>query len=281
MVKKIYVGNALRHIAIALTMLFTIGPLLWAVLISITPERDLSDLNVRWIPSALTGENYAQVLGSSSTSESYQLALINSLIVAGTTTALALVVGSLGAYAFARLRFPMKDSVSVLFLITQMIPAIAIALPIYIIFRNMGLLDTRLSLILANLSFTLPFTIWVMRSFFTTIPKELEEAGFIDGLGRLGALIRIVLPLSAPGLFATGVFAFLNTWNEFTISLVLTGSDQSKTMPVAINEFLGRFSIDYGVMSASGIIGLLPPVVLALLFQRYLVEGLTSGSIKG
>ncbi|AJY75560.1 carbohydrate ABC transporter permease [Paenibacillus beijingensis] len=274
-------NRILLYIGVIVVICFTVAPLLWAFVVSVSPATELSTLARQWLPRQMTFDNYVQVLSLSDNADTFKNSLLNSFIVAGSTTFLALIFGSFGAYAFARLRFRFKDRLSVIFLFTQMVPSIAIALPLYLIFKNIGLLDTKTSLTLANLSFTLPFIIWMMRAFFGSIPKELEEAAFIDGLGRFGALFRIILPISAPGLFAIGVFAYLNTWNEFNTALVLTGSDQSKTMPVVINEFLGRFSVDYGLMASSGIIGLLPPVLLALVFQRYLVDGMTSGAVKG
>ncbi|NGM84634.1 carbohydrate ABC transporter permease [Paenibacillus sp. 7124] len=266
---------------VVLVMIFTLSPLIWAFIISLSPGKELGSLARQWLPDSFTLMNYKQVLSLSDNAASFKNSLLNSLIVASVTTLFSLIFGSLGAYAFARLRFRMKDRLAVIFLITQMVPSIAIALPMYLIFNRIGLLDTKSALVLANLSFTLPFIIWMMRAFFESIPKELEESAFVDGLGRFGALLRIILPISAPGLFAIGVFAYLNTWNEFNTALVLTGSSQSKTMPVVINEFLGRFSVDYGLMAASGIIGLLPPVLLTLFFQRYLVDGMTAGAVKG
>lgn len=273
--------RALMYAGIVLVMCFTVAPLLWALIVSVSPATELTTLARQWLPRKMTFDNYMQVLSLSDNADTFKASLLNSFIVAGSTTVFSLIFGSFGAYAFARLRFKFKDRLSVLFLFTQMVPSIAIALPLYLIFKQIGLLDTKTSLTLANLSFTLPFVIWMMRAFFESIPKELEESAFIDGLGRFGALFRIIMPISAPGLFAIGVFAYLNTWNEFNTALVLTGSEQSKTMPVVINEFLGRFSVDYGLMASSGIIGLLPPVLLALVFQRYLVEGMTAGAVKG
>lgn len=274
-------SRILLYIGVLLMILFTVAPLLWAFIVSISPARELSSLAANWFPAHPSLDNYVKVLSKSENADSFKTSLFNSFVVSGFSTVFSLIFGSLGAYAFARLQFPFKNRLSVMFLFTQMVPSIAIALPLYLIFKSMGLLDSKTALTLANLSFTVPFIIWMMRAFFQTIPKELEEAAFIDGLGRFAALFRIILPISAPGLFATGVFSYLNAWNEFSTALVLAGSNQSKTMPVVINEFLGRFSVDYGLMAASGIIGLLPPVLLALVFQRYLVDGLTAGAVKG
>ncbi len=271
----------LMYAALVVIMFFTLAPFLWTVISSISPLKQLISVPLRWFPQEPDFGNYIKIFTSGGVFETFRTAIYNSLVVAISVTSVCLLFGSFGAYAFARLNFPLRDRIVVLFLFTQLIPGIAIALPTYIIFKNLQLLDTKLALILIHITFTLPFVIWVMRGFFQSIPKELEDASLIDGTSRFGALFRVILPVSTPGLFATGVFAFLGSWNEFGMALVLTGSPQSKTLPVAITEFLGRFTIDFGLMNAGGVIALLPPILLSLFFQRYLLDGLTSGAIKG
>lgn len=273
-------GKAGTYAAVLAVMIFTMAPFIWVCITSISTNKEITSVPVHWFPDAPTMQNYAKVLFTKSNVSGYFASLSNSLIVATVTTAVCLLFGSLGAYAFARLKFPFRDKFIIFVLFTQMIPGIAVLIPIYIIFRGIGLLDTKTALILSQIAFILPFIIWVMRSFFYSIPKELEDAAFMDGLGRFGTLFRIILPVSTPGLFATGVFAFLNSWNDFLTPLILTSTDQAKTMPVAINEFLGRFSVDYGLLSAAGIVGLLPPILISLIFQRFLIEGLTAGAVK-
>lgn len=273
-------GKAGTYAAVLAVMIFTMAPFIWVCITSISTNKEITSIPVHWFPDAPTMQNYAKVLFTKSNVSGYFTSLSNSVVVAVVTTAVCLLFGSLGAYAFARLNFPFRDKFIVFVLFTQMIPGIAVLIPIYIIFRGVGLLDTKTALILSQIAFILPFIIWVMRSFFYSIPKELEDAAFMDGLGRFGTLFRIILPVSTPGLFATGVFAFLNSWNDFLTPLILTSTDQAKTMPVAINEFLGRFSVDYGLLSAAGIVGLLPPILISLIFQRFLIEGLTAGAVK-
>ncbi|WP_052487282.1 carbohydrate ABC transporter permease [Gordoniibacillus kamchatkensis] len=261
-------------------MIFTIAPFLWILITSISTNKQITGSPFSWFPKEPTLQNYAKVFTDQTNISGYVDSLLNSLIVASVTTFVCLLFGALGAYAFARLQFKFREYFILFILFTQMIPGIAVLIPIYIIFKNIGMLDTKSSLIMTQISFILPFIIWVMRSFFYTVPKELEDAAFIDGLGRFGALFRIILPISTPGLFATGVFAFLNSWNDFLTPLVLTSTTQAKTMPVAINEFLGRFSVDYGLLTAAGVVGLLPPILISLLFQRFLIDGLTAGAVK-
>jgi len=165
-------------------------------------------------------------------------------------------------------------------LATQMIPAVGIIIPIYVIMMNLHLLDTHLGLFVTYSSFVLPLMIWIMMGYFQTIPIDIEDAARIDGCSRLGALVRVVLPLAAPGLAATGIFAFIVAWNEFFFALILTET-ATKTLPVLISEFSTKFGADYVMMSTGGILASLPPVILALTFQRFIIKGLTGGAIKG
>ncbi|MFC5402210.1 carbohydrate ABC transporter permease [Cohnella soli] len=270
----------MMYAGLALLMAFTLAPFLSTLTTSLSTNQDIISGANRFFPTHATFANFNKAIMGQAALSGFVSSMINSLIVAAVTTILCLLFGALGAYAFARLNFRFRDSFVLLVLVTQMIPGIAVLIPIYVIFRQMGLLDTKTSIIMAQMAFNLPFIIWIMRSFFSSIPKDLEEAAFIDGLGRFGALFRIILPISTPGLFATGVFAFMNSWNDFLTPLVLTSSQVAKTMPVAINEFLGRFTVDYGLLAAAGFIGIIPPILIILFFQRYLIEGLTAGAVK-
>jgi len=156
-----------------------------------------------------------------------------------------------------------------------------ILVPVYTIIRDLKLMDTLQGLIIIYSALIMPFAVWIMRGYFLTIPRDLEDAARIDGCTRIGALIRVVIPLSAPGLVATSLFCFLLSWEEFLFALIFTSSPAAKTIPVAIAEFTGRHAIDYGMMATGGVIAAIPPVLIALLFQRYLVSGLTSGAVKG
>ena len=205
---------------------------------------------------------------------------MNSMLIGSAVTVLCLFVGSLAAYAFARLDMPFGDKLIFLLLFTQMIPGIAIMIPLYLLVSKINMLDRRTTLVVVYCSFSLPFVIWMMRGYFQTIPSELEDAAMMDGCSRLGALFKVVIPLSTPGLFATGIFTFLAAWNEFLLALVMTQSLASKTMPVALAEFIGRFRVDYGLMCTVGVIACVPPILVALIFQRHLIEGLTAGAVK-
>jgi multiple sugar transport system permease protein len=201
--------------------------------------------------------------------------------VAGGTVLVSLGVGILGGYALARLRFPLRRATLLSFLVTYMLPPIALIIPLYLLMSRFGLLDTKVGLILVYCSLATPFALWNLSNFFGSLPPELEEAARVDGCSRLGALVRVVLPLSRPGILATGLYAFLLCWDEFLYALIFTSTEQAKTIPVAIAEFTGRNAVDFGLIAAGGILASLPPVVLSVAFQRYLIGGLAAGGVKG
>jgi multiple sugar transport system permease protein len=269
--------------ALAVMALF-LAPIAWLFISSITPLTQLLTVPLKWIPERPTFEYYRDIItaapNAETTASNFKVAIGNSLLVGGSVTTVCLVLGSLAAYAFARLDMPFGDRLIFLLLFTQMIPGIAIIVPLYMVASRLGMLDRRITLVIIYCSFGLPFVIWMMRGYFQTIPRELEDAAMIDGCSRVGALFRVVMPLSRPGLFATGIFSFLTAWNEFMLALVMTQSLASKTMPVALAEFIGRFRVDYGLMCTVGVIACLPPILIALVFQRHLIEGLTAGAVK-
>lgn len=259
-----------------------IAPPLWLFISSISTQNELLSVPVHWIPQEPTFERYRQVIfatGSESAAV-FRRSMLNSLIIAAAVTTICVVVGSLAAYSFARMRFAGQGPLVYVMLFSYMLPPIMILVPLYTIMRDLRLLDTIWGLIIVYSALIMPFAVWIMRGYFQTIPKELEEAAMIDGSTRLGALLRVVAPLSAPGLAATALFCFLLSWEEFLLALIFTSSPAAKTIPVAIAEFTGRHAIDYGMMATGGIVAAIPPVLIALLFQRYLVSGLTSGAVK-
>ena len=212
--------------------------------------------------------------------ERFVSALINSLLVSSITTLVCIAAGSAAAYALVRLPVPGKQHFLVGMLGAQMLPIIVIIIPLYLLMQATRLVDTRQGLILLYSGFMLPTVIWIMYSYFQTIPAELEEAAMIDGCSRAGTLLRIVMPLSGPGIVAVAAFTFLSSWNEFFIALIVTAS-RAKTITVIVTEFATQFGIDYGLMTTGGVIGSIPPLILAFLLQRYIVQGLTAGAMKG
>ncbi len=260
-----------------------LAPIVWMFFTSIMYHKDLSAHPLSLVPRDVTFERYRQIFQNMNSSDAafiFRRALYNSAIVAICVTALSLVIGSLAAYAFARLRFRGRDELMLLTLFTYMLPPVALVIPMYKMFKAAGLLDSKLGLIILYLSFIIPFIIWVMQGFFGGISKAYEEAAEIDGATRFQTLIYIFVPMARPGAIATGILAFLMSWDEFFLSLIFTSSLVSKTMTVAIAEFNGKFTIDYGMISAAGVIGSLIPVIITLVFQKYIVMGMTAGGVK-
>ena len=276
-------NSILLHLAALVVSVIILLPFGWMVIASVTPQRVLISTPLQWIPDTLDWSRYELILrgGADSVGATFRAALANTTIVAVGTVAVSMVVGILGAYAFARLRFRFRQAVLILFLATYMLPQIALLIPLYLILNSLGLLDTVTGLIIVDCSLVIPFVLWILSNYFLTIPEELEEAARIDGASRLGALFRVVLPAARPGIFAAIMFAFLLAWDEFMYALIFTSSNAAKTLPVAISEFAGRYTTDFGLVAAGGILAAIPPIVVALIFQRYVVSGMAAGAVKG
>lgn len=272
------------YIAALLVAFFVLAPPLWLVISSISTQSELLSAPVHWIPEKPTFERYLRVLLPSydvrGAEANFRLALLNSVIISTATMLITVSIGSLAAYAFTRLRMRAKGFIMYIILLVYLLPPIAIIIPLYQVISAMRLLDTRMPLIVLYSGILTPFVIWLLRSYFQSIPRELEEAAEIDGCTPLAAFVRIILPLASPGLAATALFSFLMAWEEFFFAFILT-SRTAKTVPVAIAEFTGRHSVDFGMMATGGVLAAIPPVLIALLFQRYLVGGLTAGAVKG
>lgn len=261
-----------------------LAPFAWLLISSVAKPVDLLAKPLSFIPGAISLDRYAALtfgVHPDSAAEGFRAATANSLLVATTVTAVALLVGIPAAYAFARLRFRGRGWLILVFMATYMLPPIALVIPLYQIMSGFGWLDRPIALIVIYSSFVTPFVIWLMRGYFESVSPELDDAARVDGCTRLGALVRVLLPVSAPGIVSTGLLAFLLAWDEFFYALVMTQTNAAKTLPVALNDFIGRHGIDFGMLAAGGVIAALPPVLIAFVFQRYLVAGLTAGGVKG
>ncbi|TFD07648.1 MULTISPECIES: carbohydrate ABC transporter permease [unclassified Cryobacterium] len=276
-------NSFLVHVAAVVTSVVILAPFLWMVMASITPQRILITTPLQWIPDELDLSRYTQIFtgGSEGVGATFRAAMMNSIIVAVGTVTISMIVGILGAYAFARLKFRFRRAILTTFLASYMLPQIALLIPLYLILNSVGLLNTKTGLILVDCAIVIPFVLWVLSNYFMTIPEELEEAARIDGTTRLGALFWVILPAAKPGLFAAIMFAFLLAWDEFMYALIFTSSDVAKTLPVALSEFAGRYTTDFGLVAAGGILAALPPLIVAVIFQRYVVSGMASGAVKG
>ncbi len=280
--------NWILFYALVLVLVFAVlAPFVWMVISSISPQVELTKRPPHWIPEEPTLRRFrALIFGAGEgqsmpvATERFVSALANSLLVSSTTTLVCIAAGSAAAYALVRLPVPGKQHFLVGMLGAQMLPIIVIIIPLYLLMQAAHLVDTRQGLILLYSGFMLPTVIWIMYSYFQTIPVELEEAAMIDGCSRVGTLLKIVMPLSGPGIVAVAAFTFLSSWNEFFIALIITAS-RAKTITVIVTEFATQFGIDYGLMTTGGVIGSIPPLILAFLLQRYIVQGLTAGAMKG
>ncbi|MDQ1571432.1 MAG: multiple sugar transport system permease protein [Actinomycetota bacterium] len=276
-------NSILIHIAAWVVAIVILAPFGWMVVASITPQRVLITTPLQWIPDSWDFSRYVTIFsgGSDGVGTTFRAAMGNSIVVAVGTVLISMVVGILGAYAFARLRFRFRRAVLILFLATYMLPQIALLIPLYLILNSLELLDTTTGLIFVDCALVIPFVLWILSNYFMTIPDELEEAARIDGTTRMGALFYVVLPAARPGIFAAIMFAFLLAWDEFMYALIFTSSDAAKTLPVAISEFAGRYTTDFGLVAAGGILAALPPIIVAIIFQRYVVSGMAAGAVKG
>lgn len=279
--KRIFV-----NIAAVFLMIYIILPFIWLFISSISPKVELIATPPHWIPENPSFNNYLKLLGlqeaSLSTGEipPFNTAMRNSIVVALSSTGLSVLIGIFAAYAFARLEFRGKNAMLISVIALRMLPEIALVLPLYMIMQELNMSDSKVFLTLVYMSFVLPFVIWILRSYFESIPVTLEEAALIDGANRWTIIWKIVFPLALPGIITTCIFCLLTCWDEFLFSLIFTTSYNAKTVTVAISEFTTRHMIDYGLMMAGGMLASLPPILFALVLQKYVVNGLTEGSVK-
>jgi multiple sugar transport system permease protein len=262
---------------VALAIIWSLAPYLWTLFTSFKTERELYQFPVTYFPKAPTIINYIQVF----TQNPFGRFLLNSAIVTVLSTVLCLFIASLAAYAFARLKFRGREPLLVGLLVVAMIPLITLIVPLYILVRNLGLLNTYWGLIAPYVTYSLPVAIFILTAFFREIPPELEEAALIDGCTRLNTLWRIIAPLAAPGLITAGIIVFVYTWNEFLIAMTLTSTTGVRTITVGIALYRGEFTFPWGVISAAVALATVPIMALILLGQRLVVRGLTAGAVKG
>lgn len=254
-------------------------PVYWMLTISLKTEVDQFASPPKWFAFTPTLAHYYDAFST----RSFGKYLITSAIVATLSTACAMVLGTLAAYGLSRfrLRGQLDRRLSLWILSTRMFPPIVTAVPLFLMMRDLRLINTITSLVIVYTALNLPFVVWMMRGFFKELPRELEEAAMVDGDTRLGALVRVILPLVTPGLAATAVFCLIVSWNEFLLALVLTQTDAAMTLPVGIAGRVTQYEIKWGVMSAAGVVAMVPILVFAMAVQRYLVRGLSLGAVKG
>ena len=264
-------------LSVLVICIFCLFPFYWLVNMSLKTGADLGESSL--FPPHPTLKNYQSIFHN----DDFVRALGNSAIISLTTTALAIVVGSFCAYALARLRFKGKFAILAIVLSITTFPAIAIAAPLFRLWSNIGIYNTLIGLIIPNLTFALPLSIYILVSFFKEIPKDLEEAALVDGATHFTAFRKVVVPLAAPGLATAAILTFIATWNEFLLAITLTSSPAARPVPAAIAFFTGstQFEIPYGTITAASVTISIPLIILVLLFQKRIVAGLTAGAVKG
>lgn len=266
-----------HRLAIVAYIVFALFPLFWLLKVSMTPNDLLYSEGIRLWPSRTTLDHYRFVIENSAFPTFFK----NSVIVAGSTAFAVTVLSSLSGYAMSRFRFRGKYAMIALLLITQMFPLVMLVAPIFKMLSPLGLTNSLTGLVIVYTAFNVPFATFLMQSFFDGIPKDLEEAAMIDGASRFTAFRQIILPLTMPGIAATLGFVFTAAWSELLFALMLISGNQSATFPVGLLTFVSKFSVDFGQMMAAGVLALVPACLFFLLIQRYLVQGLTAGAVKG
>lgn len=274
--RSTWAGQWWRHaILIPLTFL-TLYPILWVVKMALTPG-DAFELSANPIPTVVSFENFDALLSQ----KLFWQQLWNSIIVSATTTVVGIVLSCTAAYAFSRFEFPGRKAGMNALLVTQMFPGVIMAIPLYILMDVTGLLNSLTGLTLCYATTAIPFCVWMLKGYFDTIPKDLEEAAVLDGASRWMIFTRIVLPLSKPAIAVTALFSFMTAWNEFILAATFMSKETAFTLPVALQAFVGDRSTDWGLFAAGAIIVSIPVMALFFALQKQLVEGLTAGSVKG
>lgn len=269
-----WIGPVIRYLLTSILAFIMVSPIIWTLLTSLKIQRDAFQMPPKWLFHPTLG-NYAEVLVNGDFFHN----ATNSLIVVAISTIIAVIFGSLTAYGLARFRLPGRLFVAILVLVTRFVPPITTIIPLYLLTRSIGLYDSRAILILCYSATNIPYVIWMMWSFFNDLPVEVEEAAMLDGCSRLGTFWRVVLRLSGPGLAATAVLATIFSWNEFLTALTLTAKNAS-TLPLFISTYIGDLGIDWPHMTASGILVILPALIVSMLIQKQLARGMTFGAVK-
>jgi multiple sugar transport system permease protein len=270
-------ATTLRRFAALAVILNGLFPVVWILLTSLKTEAELSQTPITWLPQAPTLANYVRAFHD----QPLALYLFNSVAVASITTILTLLIATLAAYALGRVQFAWRDAALAAIIAISTFPLVTLLVPLFQTMRALNLLNTYPALVLPYTVLSLPVCTLVLISFFQTIPIDLENAAMIDGCSRVGALFRIVVPLSAPGVFTAGLLAFVNSWDEFLLALSFNSAAHMRTLPVGITLYQGEFTFPWPVISAALIVGIVPVVTLIIVFQQRVIAGLTAGGVKG
>lgn len=294
--------KALLFISSLLFVLYVLAPIGWLVSSSFQSEAEITSVPPHWVPHQPTAENFEAIFAAKekvvtyenrkqgdtatggyipSTASNLLPSMKNSLIVAIAVVILNLLVSVPAAYALAKIRFIGRKTSIYFMLTTRVIPDIALVVPFFLFVQKLGLLDNLLSLIITYLAITVPFSIFILTNYFESLPDELDKAARVDGCSRLQTLMLVFLPLALPSLVAVVLFTFLTSWNEFLLALMFTQTPAAQTMPIVVASFTSDFTISFSFINAAGVLAIVPPVIIAVVFERYIVSGLTAGAVKG
>jgi multiple sugar transport system permease protein len=267
--------NALSYGLLILAIIIVFLPLAWMLTVSVRPNLEVMRMPPSWIPEVFTLEGYVKIFSN----PRYILVFLNTTVVSLIVTAISLFLGAMAAYALARFKFIGQRTVLMFLITTQMFPLVLLCIPYFRIFITLGLYDTRTSLVIVYLTFTLPFCILMLRSYFMNIPRDIEEAAMVDGCTRLGAIFRTLVPMSYPAFIGAGLYTFLLAWNEFLFAVVLIESWENRVLTMAIYSLMAEFVTDWNAMMAFSVLASLPLVVAFIFLQRYMVQGMTAGAL--
>jgi ABC-type glycerol-3-phosphate transport system permease component len=266
-----------KHLLAAGASCLILAPFLWMISTSLKDPAEVVLRDPTIIPRSFATQNYVDAFNRGN----FGRYLVNSVVVALAVTLLSLLLATLSGYAFARFRLFGSKAILLGILATQMFPAILLAIPLYILIRNLGLLNSLVGLVLVYTTFALPFCVWMMRNYFLSIPRDLDESAMVDGATRLQALRSVVLPVAMPGIAATGIFSFILSWNEFLYANTFISSADLRTLPVGLQSLIGEYTTDWGLLMAGAVITTMPIVIIFFFVQRRLTQGLASGAVKG
>jgi multiple sugar transport system permease protein len=264
------------YIPLAVYFIFLLFPFYWTFVTSIKPEKELYGSLVTYWPNNTTLVSYKKLF----LNFNFLKPMSNSLLVAAVTTIVSLTVSLLAAYAFSRYRFKGRKLLMTLFLTNNMFPTVLLLIPLYAIMRNLGILYTPMALVLSYTTFTIPFSIWLLNGYLNALPRSLEEAAMIDGASRTQAFLKIIFPILLPCIVATGAYIFMTSWNEYTFAVMFT-NEASRTIPVTLKNLIGQLGVEWGMLTAGGIITIIPVCIMFFFAQKRLTEGLTAGAVKG
>jgi ABC-type glycerol-3-phosphate transport system permease component len=269
--------RTLLYLGAALLALQAAFPFFWMVSTSLKPPPEVFATPPAFIPEEPTLDNFTRLF----TATHFLTYFGNSIVVCGWAVLLTMIASAFGAYSLTRFRYPGREKFAGLILCTYMFAPIMVVIPFFILAKKIGIENTHLALVLSFTSFCLPFTLWMMRAFFMTIPLELEEAALVDGCGRVRAVMFVVLPLALPGIIATSIFTFILAWNDYIFTRILIASDELKTLPVGVQDLFNSSIIDWGLIMAAGMMITIPALIFFVAVQRYLIRGWGAGAVKG